>query len=54
MATGPISLQQGEAMFMYLANPAGIKAIDSGLAFTMNIQAGKASAAVASVSVVLG
>jgi hypothetical protein len=41
-------------MFMYLANPAGIKAIDSGLAFTMNIQAGKASAAVASVSVVLG
>jgi hypothetical protein len=54
LATGPISLQQGQAMFMYLANPAGIKAIDSGLAFTMNIQAGKASAAVASVSVVLG
>jgi hypothetical protein len=53
-ATGPISLQQGQAMFMYLANPAGIKAIDSGLAFTMNVQAGKASAAVASVSVVLG
>jgi hypothetical protein len=54
LATGPISLQQGQAMIMYLANPAGIKAIDSGLAFTMNIQAGKASAAVASVSVVLG
>jgi hypothetical protein len=40
-------------MFVYLANPAGITAIDSGLAFTMNIQAGKASA-VNSVSVVNG
>jgi hypothetical protein len=53
MASGPISLEQGEAMFIYLANPAGITAIDSGLAFTMNIQAGKASA-VNSVSVVNG
>jgi hypothetical protein len=53
LATGPISLEQGEAMFVYLANPAGITAIDSGLAFTMNIQAGKASA-VNSVSVVNG
>jgi hypothetical protein len=52
-ASGPISLEQGEAMFVYLANPAGITAIDSGLAFTMNIQAGKASA-VNSVSVVNG
>jgi hypothetical protein len=52
-ATGPISLEQGEAMFVYLANPAGINAIDSGLAFTMNVQAGKASA-VNSVSVTNG
>jgi hypothetical protein len=40
-------------MFVYLVKPAGISAIDSGLAFTMNIQAGKASA-VNSVSVVNG
>jgi hypothetical protein len=53
MASGPISLQQGDAMFVYLANPAGIAAIDSGLAFTMNVQAGKASA-VESVSVTNG
>lgn len=50
-AIGTISLVQGQAMFIYLANPAGIKAIDSGLAFTMNVEAGKASAAVASVNV---
>ena len=49
--TGTISLQQGQAMFVYLANPAGIDAIDSGLAYTINVQAGKASAAVASVNV---
>jgi hypothetical protein len=53
VATGPISLEQGEAMFIYLVKPAGITAIDSGLAFTMNVQAGKASA-VNSVSVVNG
>ena len=52
-ASGPLSLEQGEAMFIYLANPAGITAIDSGLAFTMNVQAGKASA-VNSVSVTNG
>ncbi|HEY7734104.1 MAG TPA: hypothetical protein VIB07_04870 [Nitrososphaera sp.] len=50
-ATGPISLLQGQAMFIYLAKPAGINAIDSGLAYTLNVQAGKASAAVASVNV---
>jgi hypothetical protein len=50
-ATGPVSLLQGQAVFIYLAKPAGINAIDSGLAYTMNIQAGKASAAVASVNV---
>ena len=53
LATGPISLEQGEAMFLYVEDPAGIAAIDSGLAFTMNVQAGKASA-VESVSVTNG
>ena len=53
LATGPISLTQGKAAFIYLANPAGITAIDSGLAFTMNVQAGKASA-VQSISVING
>jgi hypothetical protein len=52
-ATGPLSLTQGQAMFIYLDDPAGITAIDSGLAFTMNVQAGKASA-VQSVSVING
>jgi hypothetical protein len=52
-ATGPVSLTQGQAAFIYLANPAGITAIDSGLAFTMNVQAGKASA-VQSISVING
>jgi hypothetical protein len=53
LATGPISLAQGKAAFIYLANPAGISAIDGGLSFTMNVQAGKASA-VQSISVING
>lgn len=53
LATGPLSLEQGDAMILYFANPAGIAAIDSGLAFTMSVQAGKASA-VESVSVING
>lgn len=52
-ATGPVSLKQGQAAIIYLVNPAGISSIDSGLAFTMNVQAGKSSA-VQSVSVVSG
>ncbi|HKX82552.1 MAG TPA: hypothetical protein VJL54_09885 [Nitrososphaera sp.] len=52
-ATGPISLTQGKAVFVYLANPSGISAIDGGLSFTMNVQAGKASA-VQSISVING
>jgi hypothetical protein len=52
-ASGPISLKQGQAAIVYLSNPAGIKSIDSGLSFNMNILAGKASA-VKSVSVVNG
>jgi hypothetical protein len=50
-ASGPISLNQGEAAFIFLDSPSNINAIDTGLAFTVNIQAGKASA-VQSVSVV--
>ncbi|MEM3159425.1 MAG: hypothetical protein QXJ74_01445 [Nitrososphaera sp.] len=52
-ATGPISIQQGKAVIIYLDDPSGITSIDSGLSFNMNIQAGKASA-VKSVSVVNG
>ena len=52
-ATGPVSLKQGQAAIIYLNNPAGISSLDSGLAFTMNIQAGKSSA-VQSVSVISG
>src|SRR5574338_571705 len=50
-ASGPISLAQGKAAFVFLDSPAGINSLDTGLAFTVNIQAGKASA-VQSVSVV--
>lgn len=53
LATGPISLQQGQAVIVYLDDPAGIEAIDSGLAFNINVQAGKATA-VKSVSVING
>jgi hypothetical protein len=50
-ATGPISLNQGQAAFIFLDSPSGINSLDTGLAFTVNIAAGKASA-VQSVSVV--
>ena len=50
-AAGPISLSQGQAAFIFLDSPAGINSLDTGLAFTVNIAAGKASA-VQSVSVV--
>jgi hypothetical protein len=50
-ATGPISLNQGQAAFIFLNSPAGINAIDTGLSFTVNVAAGKSSA-VQSVSVV--
>ena len=50
-ASGPISLSQGQAAFIFLDSPAGINSLDTGLAFTVNISAGKASA-VQSVSVV--
>lgn len=50
-ATGPISLSQGKAVFVFLDSPAGISSLDTGLSFTVNIAAGKSSA-VQSVSVV--
>jgi hypothetical protein len=53
-ATGPVTLSQGQAVIIYVANPASITSMDSGLAFNINVQAGKASASLASVSVTNG
>ncbi len=53
-ATGPLYLDQGQVAFVYLANPAGISAIDGGLGFSMDVQAGRASATLASVHVGTG
>jgi hypothetical protein len=50
-AQGPISLNQGQAVFIFLDSPANINSLDTGLAFTVNVAAGKSSA-VQSVSVV--
>jgi len=53
-ATGPLYLDQGQVVFVYLANPAGISAIDGGLGFSMDVGAGKASAVLASIHVGTG
>lgn len=53
VATGPISLKQGETAILYIQNPANIGPTDIGISYTMNIQAGKATA-VQSVSVASG
>jgi len=53
LATGPVSLAQGESAIFYVANPASITATDIGVTYTLNVQAGAASA-VQSVSVVSG
>jgi hypothetical protein len=50
-ATGAISLAQGQAVIIYVSDPAGIDAIDSGQAFNLTVHAGRASSSVASVSV---
>ena len=50
-ATGSISLAQGQAEIIYLSDPAGIDAIDSGHAFNLTVHAGRATASVASVNV---
>lgn len=53
-ATMPVTLSQGQAVFVYLSNPAGITAIDAGQNFNLNVHAGKASSSIASVHVVAG
>jgi hypothetical protein len=53
LATGPISLQQGESAILYIENPAGIGPTDIGISYTMNVKAGQATA-VQSVSVASG
>lgn len=50
-ALGPISIAQGQSAFIVIDSPANISSLDTGLAFTVNVQAGKSSA-VQSVSVV--
>lgn len=52
-AQGPVSLAQGESAIFYVKNPASITATDIGVTYTLNVQAGGASA-VQSVSVVSG
>lgn len=53
-ATGPVSLKQGETAIFYIdVVPINIGQTDVGIAYTMNIQAGK-STAVQSVSVASG
>ena len=53
-ATALLYLDQGQVAFVYLANPGGISAIDGGLGFSMDVQAGKASAVLASIHVGTG
>jgi hypothetical protein len=53
-ATGPVSLKQGETAIFYVdVIPINIGPTDVGIAYTMNVQAGKATA-VQSVSVASG
>lgn len=53
-ATGPVSLKQGETAIFYVdVVPINIGQTDVGIAYTMNVQAGKATA-VQSVSVASG
>ena len=51
-ATGPISINQGQAVIIYLANPSGINMMDAGLDYNLNVKAGKSNAAVAAVHVI--
>jgi hypothetical protein len=53
-ATGPVSITQGQAVIIYVANPGNIQMMDSGHAYNVNIQAGKAAGALAAVPVVIG
>lgn len=50
-AASPIHLAQGQVAIVYVADPAGIKLLDSGQSFTMTVKSGDASSTVAAVHV---
>ncbi|MGI0037098.1 MAG: hypothetical protein ACRD99_01910, partial [Nitrososphaera sp.] len=50
-AASPIHLAQGQAAIVYMADPAGIKLLDTGQSFTMTVKSGGASSTVAAVHV---
>lgn len=50
-AIGQITLSQGQAAIIYVANPGNITALDINQAFTMNVQAGQSSATLSNVPV---
>ena len=52
-AVNQISLSQGEAVIIYMANPGSITALDINQAYTVNVQAGKATATMAGVDVII-
>ncbi|HKX81069.1 MAG TPA: hypothetical protein VJL54_02330 [Nitrososphaera sp.] len=43
-ASGAITLEQGQAMFVYLENPAGISMLDAGFDVSLGVHAGKSVA----------
>ena len=53
-STGAVSLMQGQAVIIYLANPSAINMMDAGIDYNVNVKAGKASASIASVHVTAG
>ncbi|HKU48386.1 MAG TPA: hypothetical protein VJP79_00425 [Nitrososphaera sp.] len=53
-ATGKVSLPQGQAVIMYVSNPAGITTLDAGFDYNLNVHAGKSSASIAAVHAVVG
>lgn len=52
-AVNQISLSQGQAAIIYIANPGQVTALDVNQAFTVNVQAGSATATLSGVDVVL-
>ena len=53
-ATAPVTITQGQAVIVYVANPGSITAMDSNLAFNVSVHAGKASTSLAGVDVING
>jgi len=53
LATGPVSLAQGQSAIIYLKNPAGLSSTDAGINYTMSVTAGKSNG-VLTVPVVTG